>query len=84
VVAHWPAFGVKVYVPLTVLLMAAGLQVPVTAGVFDELVGNDGIGDPEQKVSVFDGKLKVVVGAGVTVTFKVAVVAHNAAFGVNV
>jgi len=29
VAAHWPASGVKVYVPLTVLLTTAGDQVPV-------------------------------------------------------
>lgn len=63
--------------------MTAGDQVPVTP--FDEVVGNAGAANPEQKVALLPGKpLNVVVGAGVTVTFKVAVVAHCDADGVNV
>ena len=38
--AHWPAVGVKVYVPLAVVLITAGLQVPVIL-LFD-VVGNAG------------------------------------------
>lgn len=71
--------------PLAVLLIAAGDHVPGTAGVFDELFGNGCTGEPEQMVKVPPGKaLNVVVGAGVTVTLSVAVVAHNVALGVNV
>ena len=40
VVAHCPASGVKVYVPLAVVLMVAGLHVPVIL-LFD-VVGSDG------------------------------------------
>jgi hypothetical protein len=68
-----------------VLLIAAGLQVPATAGAFDELAGKAGTGEPEQIVKLVDGNaLKTVVGAGVTVTFNVPVVAHVVALGVNV
>jgi hypothetical protein len=42
--AHCPAAGVKVYVtvPGTVVFIAAGIHVPVIAGVFDELPGKAG------------------------------------------
>jgi len=46
VVAHWPASGVKVYSVVTVLLIVAGLQVPVMP--FVELKGKAGMTDPEQ------------------------------------
>jgi hypothetical protein len=44
VAAHWPASGVKVYVtvPAEEVLIAAGLHVPVMAGIFVELAGKDG------------------------------------------
>ena len=44
VLAHWPASGVKVYVlvPAVKVLMAAGFQVPVTAGLLLELAGSKG------------------------------------------
>ena len=44
VVAHWPVAGVKVKrkVPVTVVLMVAGLHVPVIAGVLVELNGSNG------------------------------------------
>ena len=43
--AHWPAFGVKVYVVVAVLFIA-GLQVPVNP-LFD-VAGSAGIVDPAQ------------------------------------
>ena len=45
-VAHWPAVGVKVYVPLTVLSMVAGDHVPVIPLV--ELTGRTGTVAPIQ------------------------------------
>ena len=52
---HCPAAGVNVYVPLVVLLIVAGLQVPVRP--FVELVGNRGAVVPAQKagIAVNDG-----------------------------
>ena len=47
VVAHCPASGVNVQVPLAVLLTTAGDHVPVIAGVFVELVGKTGAVAPE-------------------------------------
>jgi hypothetical protein len=78
-VAHWPASGVKVYVPLTVLLTTAGDQVPVMP--LSDVVGNVGAVVPEQIGAI---AAKVGVTAGVTVTFIVVVVAHWPASGVNV
>jgi len=40
VVAHWPAVGVKVYVPVAILFTVAGLHVPVTLLV--DVKGNTG------------------------------------------
>ena len=71
--------------PLVVLLMAEGLHVPGTAGVFDELFGNAGTGEPEHIVNEFDvNALKTGTGAGVTVTLSVAGTAHKVTFGVKV
>ena len=65
--------------------MTAGLQVPVTAGVFEELVDSAGTAEPAQIVKLPVGKaVNEVVGAGVTVTLIVAGVAQTVAFGVNV
>ena len=78
IVAHKPAVGVKVYVPVAVLL-TAGDHVPVTP--FVEVVGSTGAADPLQ----IDGTaVKVGVINGLTVTVSVVVVAHNPAVGVNV
>jgi hypothetical protein len=79
VVAHWPASGVNVYVPLAVLLTAAGDQVPVMPLV--DVVGNVGATEPEQIGATAS---KVGVALGFTVTVNVAVVAHCPASGVNV
>lgn len=46
-VAHWPVFGVNVYMPLVVLLTIVGDQVPVIP--FNEVVGNTGAALPLQK-----------------------------------
>jgi hypothetical protein len=78
-VAHWPAFGVNVYVPEIVLLTIAGDQVPITALL--EVVGNTGAVVPLQNGTI---GANVGVTVGVTVTVKVAVVAHWPAVGVNV
>jgi hypothetical protein len=79
VVAHCPAFGVKVYVPEVVLLTVAGDHVPVIP--FVEVAGKTGAVDPEHI-----GAIAANVGTafGFTVTINVVVVAHCPAFGVKV
>ena len=79
VAAHWPASGVKVYVPLAVLLTTAGDQVPVIP--FVDVNGNTGAVDPSH-IDVTG--LKVGVMPGVTVTSNVVGVAHWPAAGVKV
>jgi hypothetical protein len=81
VVAHCPAVGVNVYVPLVVLLTTDGLHVPVMLLV--DVFGNVGTVPPAQIVSVVP-KLNVGVMFGATVTVNVVVVAHCPAVGVNV
>jgi hypothetical protein len=81
VVAHWPAVGVKVYVPLAVLLTIAGLHVPVIP--LAEVAGNAGTVPPEQIVSVVP-KLNVGVMFTSTVTVKLVGTAHWPAVGVKV
>ena len=72
VVAHWPASGVNVYVPLAVLLTTAGVQEPEIP--LSEVVGNAGATDPEQ---IGATAAKAGVTPGVTVISKVVVaVAH--------
>jgi len=78
-VAHWPASGVNVYVPLTVLLTTAGDQVPVMP--LSDVVGSTGAAVPEQIGAI---AAKVGVKLGVTVTSTVVCVAHWPASGVNV
>ena len=80
-VAHWPAVGVNVYVPLAALLIAAGLQVPVIP--FVDVAGSAGTVLPEQIDKVVP-KPNEGVSTGFTVTLKVAVVAHWPASGVKV
>ena len=70
-VAHWPASGVKVYVPLAVLLTIAGNQVPVMP--LSDVVGKTGAAVPEQIVAM---AAKVGVIFGVTVISIVVGVAH--------
>ena len=79
VVAHNPAVGVNVYVPLVVLSTVAGDHVPVIPS--NEVDARTGAVAPLQI-----GAIAVNVGVvfGVTVTFKVVVVAHNPAVGVKV
>jgi len=69
--AHWPAFGVNVYVPVDVFETVAGLQVPLIP--FVDVVGRVGAADPVQI-----GAMAVNVGVRVfvTVTVKVVVDAH--------
>jgi len=71
VAAHCPASGVKVYVPLAVLLTVAGTQVPVMP--FSDVAGNVGATEPEQ---IGATAAKVGVTIGFTVTVKVVVEAH--------
>ncbi len=80
-VAHMPASGVNVYVPEFWLSTVAGLHEPLMP--FKEVPGNEGTVSPVQTVSDTP-KLKVGVMFGVTVTVKVAGVAHKPAAGVNV
>jgi hypothetical protein len=77
--AHWPAVGVKVYVPLAVLLTTAGDQVPVMP--FVDVNDNTGAVDPSHIVAT---AAKVGVTLGVTVTSNVVGVAHWPAVGVKV
>ena len=79
VVAHCPALGVKRYVPLAVLLMVAGFQVP--AMPFGEVLLKLGATVPAQKAGIA-AKLGVI--CVLTVTLMVAVVAHVLPVGVNV
>jgi hypothetical protein len=79
VVAHWPASGVKVYVPLAVLLTIAGDQVPVIP--LSDVAGNIGAIEPEHIGAM---AVKVGVSAGVTAISIVVGVAHWPASGVNV
>jgi hypothetical protein len=79
--AHWPAAGVKVYVvvPTVVVLITAGLQVPVIPLV--ELPGRAGAVEFWQSGPIW---VKTGVMAGLTVMIRVAVVAHWSSSGVNV
>jgi hypothetical protein len=79
VVAHWPAVGVKVYVPLAVLLTIAGLHVPVIPLV--DVVGKTGAVAPLQNVGI---AANVGVTLVVIVTLIVVLVAHCPAVGVKV
>ena len=77
VVAHWPALGVKVYVPV-LFASKAGLHVPVIPLVDD--AGN-GLAPPAHCAGI---AVKVGVTCGLIVTVSVAVVAHWPALGVKV
>ena len=77
-VAHCPAVGVKTYVPSVVLLIVAGIQVPLIP--LFETAGSVGAVVPEQKVIV---KLNVGVTFGVIVTGTLKGVAHCPVVGVN-
>jgi hypothetical protein len=81
VVAHCPADGVNVYTPDAVLLTVDGLQVPVMP--LADVVANEGTDPPSQIVNDVP-KLNAGVILALTVTLKVAVVAHCPAAGVNV
>ena len=78
VVAHCPALGVKVYVPVAVLL-TAGAHVPAIPLV--DVVGNTGAAEP---LHIAATGLNVGVTFGVTVTVNVVVVAHCPTPGVKV
>ena len=81
VVAHGPAFGVKIYVPEFWLSTTEGFQVPVIP--FEDVFGKAGTVPPAQIVSDVP-KLNIGTIFGVTVTVNVAVVAHSPAVGVKV
>ena len=78
VAAHCPAFGVKVYVVVAVLL-SAGAQVPVIPSL--EVVGSAFNVAPSH---IGATALNVGVKFGLTVMVKVVVVAHWPAVGVKV
>ena len=80
-VAHCPAVGVNVYVPVAVLLTTAGLQVPVIP--FIELAGKVTTGSPAQIV-VLVPKGKAGTTFGFTTTLKVVPATHPADVAVNV
>ncbi len=77
VIAHWPAVGVKVYVPVAVLL-TAGAHVPVMPSL--EVVGRTGAGSP---LHIAATAANVGVTNGLTVMVKVVETAHWPAVGVN-
>ena len=77
--AHWPMLGVKVYVPVAVLLTVAGDHVPAIPLV--EVARSVGAVAPLHIGAI---ALKVGVVSGVTVTVSVVLVAHCPEFGVNV
>ncbi len=81
VLAHCPASGVKVYVPLLALSTIAGNHEPVME-LLDE-VGKVGTIPPEQILKVVP-KVNVGVVCGVIVTINVVVLAHCPASGVKV
>jgi hypothetical protein len=78
-VAHWPAVGVNVYVPLAVLLTTAGDQVPVMP-LFD-VNGSTGATEPSHIAAI---GLNVGVTFDVTVTSMFVDIEHCPADGVNV
>ena len=69
--AHCPASGVKVYVPLAVVLIVAGFQVPV-------ILLLDVVGSAGTVLFRHNGPICVNIGAmfALTVMIKVVVVAH--------
>jgi hypothetical protein len=79
VVAQTPAAGVNVYVPVAVLFIVAGFQVPVTP--FVDVAGN-AVGAVPLQIGAKAVNVGVVLA--VTVCTKVWVVAHKPVFGVNV
>ena len=80
-VAHCPAVGVNVYVFETWLLTAAAFQLPVIP--LSEVTGRSGTLAFAQIVNAVP-KLNTGVIFGLTVTLKVAVLAHCPAAGVKV
>ena len=79
VAIHIPVFGIKVYVPEAVLLTVAGLHVPVIPLL--ETGFKTGFGAPAQIGAI---ALKTGVIIGLTVTVRIAVVAHCPGFGIKV
>ena len=76
IVAHCPIVGVKVYVPVAVLLTIAGFQEPVIPSF--EVPGNNGAVAPVQMAWAI---VKVGVTVGVTVTVRLVGEAHCPAVG---
>ncbi len=72
-IAHCPDAGVNVYVAEAVLLMVAGLQVPVIP--LEEVAGKAGA-DPPLQIVIAVPKVKVGVIFVPTVTVNVTVAAH--------
>jgi hypothetical protein len=81
VVAHWPAVGVNVYVPVVVLLTVDGFHAPLIGVAFVEEPESIGAVAP---VQIAVNALKVGVVGLLTVCTIVVVTAHWPAFGVNV
>ncbi len=81
VVAQTPGVGIKLWVPLAVLLIVEGVHTPVIAGVFVEPAGNAGATVPLQNAGI---AANVGVTFGFTVVVKVAVTAHWPVAGVKV
>ncbi len=81
VLAHCPASGVKVYVPLLALSTIAGDHEPERELL--EEVGNEGTIPPEQILKVVPNE-NVGVVCGVIVTVNVVMLAHCPAPGVKV
>ena len=64
--AHCGAFGVKVYVPLAVLLTTAGDHVPVIP--FGDVVANVGIGVAPEQIGGMAAKFGTSLGLTVTLS----------------
>jgi len=81
--AHWPVFGVNLYVvvPVRVVLITGGFQVPVIVGEFVELAGNAGGVEFRHKGPIC---LKVGLICATMVMVIFAVAPHCPAFGVKV
>lgn len=79
--AQPPAVGVNVYTPEALLLITAGLQLPLTPLLDTE--GRVGTAPPAQMVRALPNE-KVGVVFAVTVTVKAVLLAHWPAAGVKV
>ena len=80
-VAHWPGYGVNVYVlvPATLVSITAGLHVPVM--LLLEMTGNEGAAELMQSGPIW---LNDGVMTGLTIIVREAVLVQRPASGINV